>query len=237
MNAILNKVPLAEPALFRLRSLVPLAAADIDAIESAALERREVSPRCEIQVEGSSIKERLILLSGWAFHARVLRDGRRQILGYVLPGDLLGNCYHRNAVAATSVIAVTPLALCRAPTPEPDGNLSEAFAVAAATDAHYLYRHITRLGRLSAFERIADWLLEIRERLASSGLTNGHEFALPLTQELIADTLGLTNVHVNRTLQTMRRDGLIELRGGRVLILDELALNRLVDPCPLQISR
>lgn len=239
MNANLNKAHLASAAILRLRSLVPLNPEDLAALERASLERCEVSPRCELQVAGMRIKEPLLLLSGWAYHAQVLLDGRRQISGFLLPGDLIGNCQHSNPAAATSVIALTPVSFCRAPMPARDhatSSLAEAYALSAATDMHHLYRHITRLGRLSAFERIADWLLEIRQRLQACGLAAGTEFPLPLTQEVIADTLGLTNVHVNRTLQAMRRDGLVEIRSGRVKILDEHALESLVQYHPPTVT-
>jgi CRP-like cAMP-binding protein len=226
------------PALTRLAALAPLDAGDVAAIQQLARARSAISARREIMTEGKAIRERQILLSGWAYRVRSLRDGRRQILGFLLPGDLLGNCRQANPVAVTSVMAMTPVEICPAPTPsESDGGLAQAYAVSGAIDEHYLYRQITRLGRLSALERIADWLLEIRERLSLSGLTVGNRFSLPLTQETIADTLGLTSVHVNRMLQTLRRSGALEFTGGSVTILDEDQLSQMVDVPPVRVSQ
>ena len=77
---------------------------------------------------------------------------------------------------------------------------------------------ITRLGRRTAYERFGNLLLELYHRLHVVGLARDGRFALPLTQEMLADALGLSVVHVNRTVQQMRRDGLLELRAGTVVI-------------------
>ena len=139
----------------------------------------------------------------------------------------------------TTVAAITDLVLCPAPLPSQagaDDGLAEAYAVSNALDQQYLCLHIVRLGRLNAMERIADWLLELRERLNLSGEAPDDSFILPVTQEIIADALGLTSVHVNRTLQAMRRDGLLELRGGAVTLLDVAQLTALADYRPPRIA-
>jgi CRP-like cAMP-binding protein len=76
---------------------------------------------------------------------------------------------------------------------------------------------------MSAYERIQDWLSEIHERLLLAGRAGPESFPMPLTQEMLADALGLTSVHVNRTLQAMRRDGVLEWRGGTVRLLQGAA--------------
>lgn len=226
------------PALTRLAALAPLDGADVAAIEQLSRMRSSIPARREILTEGKAIREPQILLSGWAYRVRSLRDGRRQILGFLLPGDLLGNCRQANPVAVTSVMAMTPVDICPAPTPnQGGGGLAQAYAISGAIEEHYLFRQITRLGRLSALERIADWLLEIRERLSLSGLAVGNRFSLPLTQETMADTLGLTSVHVNRMLQTLRRSGAVEFTGGSVTILDEDQLSQLVEVQPARVSQ
>jgi CRP-like cAMP-binding protein len=81
-----------------------------------------------------------------------------------------------------------------------------------------------RLGRQTALERTAHLFLELRQRLAAVGLADGARFPLPLTQEVLADTLGLSIVHMNRTLQQLRREGLVEVKSGWARLLDPAAL-------------
>jgi CRP-like cAMP-binding protein len=95
---------------------------------------------------------------------------------------------------------------------------------------------VTRLGRLNAQERIGDLLLELNERLALAGLADPQGFAMPLTQEMLADALGLTPVHVNRMLQLARREGDIEWRPGRVTLTDVAALAQKVGRAPVRVS-
>jgi CRP-like cAMP-binding protein len=92
-----------------------------------------------------------------------------------------------------------------------------------------LLDHAVRLGRLTAFERVAHFLLELQQRLEIAGLGDRQRFPLPLTQEILADALGLSIVHVNRTLQQLRRTGLIELRSGVAILVQPDALAKLCD--------
>jgi CRP-like cAMP-binding protein len=83
-----------------------------------------------------------------------------------------------------------------------------------------LVRHIVRLGRLPAYERVADLLVDLHERQRRAGLADARTMNLPLTQEALADHLGLSIVHVNRTLQQLRRDRMIDYHAGRVVMRD-----------------
>lgn len=175
----------------------------------------------------------LLLAAGWAARVRLFNDGRRQILSLLLPGDLIGPLYRHAAASPVTVTALTEVTLIPAPAARPGSTLDQAYAAGAALGQAQLYRQIARLGRLSAYERLADWLLEIHDRLSAAGLVNGTAFAMPLTQEVLADTLGLTSVHINRTLQSMRRDGVLDLRSGTARISDPQRLASLVDHRPV----
>lgn len=216
-------------AITRLSNLAPLSEADHAALRDAELERRRFAAHREIQGEGKPAGAPLLVLSGWAARVRTFSDGRRQLLGLVLPADLIGSWHHGDAPAPTSVMALSEVTLVPAPAAAPGTGLARAYAAAAALESAQLYRQIARLGRLSAYERLADWLLEVRERLAAAGLASGNSFPMPLTQEVLADTLGLTSVHINRTLQSMRRDGVLDLRSGTVRLADPEQLAALVD--------
>lgn len=227
-------LPSADPVIRRFSALAPLTDDAFEALRRTARAQRVVAARREIYADGGRIAEPLIILAGWAYRSHILADGRRQILSFALPGDLIGFHHHANPAAASSVIALTELVLC----PLPDslaGGIAEAFAVSNALDGVHHLRHITRLGRMSAQERIADWLLETRDRLLLSGSTLGNSFPLPVTQEFMADTLGLTSVHVNRTLQSMRREGLISLRSGMIILHDPERLASAIDYRPARV--
>jgi CRP-like cAMP-binding protein len=225
--------PILATRLLRLATLEPL---ELQALQMAEREHRRRPPRRELITEGAPLRERFALLSGWACRQRILRDGRRQILGFLLPGDLIGMCRHANPIAATTIVAVTEVVTCPVPDAGPGSGLSEAYARSAALEEQFFLAHIMRLGRLNAYERMADWLLETQDRLAAAGLSLGNEFPLPLTQEMLADALGLTSVHVNRTLKALRLDGLVTSRGGMISLSGRGQLERLVDYKPARVS-
>lgn len=231
--------PTVEAAVTRLAALAPLADSEVELLRAAAKLPRHFPVHREIQLEGQPVGGPSIILSGWACRVQIFRDGRRQILILLLPGDVIGLCSHRSAITAASAISLTDASLCPAPvvgsgleTP----GLAEAYRRSRAMEEAYLLRQIARLGRLNAHERIADWLLELRDRLGLAGMVNGDSFPMPLTQEALADILGLTSVHVNRTLQSMRREGLIDLRGGTMRLIDIPRLETLVGYRPARVS-
>lgn len=221
--------------LARLNALAPLDQDDLRALKLAVCSRRTVGSNYELVEEGSPVGEPSILLSGWIGRSRLFPDGRRQILSLLVPGDLLGVCRQTNPLAATGMVTLTPAILCPAPTARPGSDLAEAYARSGAIEEFHLFRQIARLGRLSAYERTTDLLLELCNRLAAVKLGTAEEFPMPLTQEVLADLLGLTSVHVNRTLQTLRREGLLELRSGVARLKDAGRLAELVDHRPASI--
>jgi CRP-like cAMP-binding protein len=175
------------------------------------------------------------MLEGWACRHHLLADGRRQILQFILPGDLIGF----DAMAPTPLDRGPVLALTRVVwadgaalydavggTPAGWSGLATAITRAEKIAQVRLIDHVVRLGRQSAYERMAHLLLELHERLSGAGLADGDSFPLPLTQEVIADALALSVVHVNRVLQRLRAERRIAVRGGRATLLkpDALAL-------------
>ena len=211
------------PAIARLSALAPLDGADLHVLEAAAVTTRRLGSRRELLREGETLVRPILVLSGWAAQVRELSDGRRQLIGVVLPGELVGALACEGAVAATAVITLSDVLLCRPPHRSDlatGSGLLAAYEASGALAEQHLLAQITRLGRLNAYERTADLLLELHDRLALSGLAGGGRLPLPLTQEMLADLLGLTSVHVNRTLQQLRREGNITLAGGRAVIHD-----------------
>lgn len=226
-----NAVSDFSPGLHRLASLIEINEAARRALWDSARLARSTPARGELVVEGKLLREPRILLDGWAAKICEMPDGRRQILGLLLPGDLIGLRQHRNPIACATIIALTPVYSCPAPS---HAGLEGSYGVSVALQEAYQTRQIMRLGRMSAFERLADLLLELHARLPMSVAAN--QFPLPMTQEMLADLLGITSVHVNRTLQAMRKSGLIELRHGTVRLLRLEHLVEMVDYKPAVVS-
>lgn len=214
-------------AVVRFGRLARLTDMDRAALAKAASGTRLVAARRDVLMEGDAIGFATILLSGWACRVRDLNDGRRQIIDFILPGELIGNCHYDQPRALSTVLALTDITLCTAPEALPGSGLADAYSASAALNEATLFRQITRLGRLSALQRVADLVLELHERLSLSDHAQPNSFLLPLTQEVLADVLGLTSVHVNRTLKSLKSEGLVSIGSGRVTIHQPSALRSL----------
>lgn len=159
--------------------------------------------------EGNHSAHLYTLLSGWAFRYKTLPDGRRQILNYMLPGDLVGLQGSVIGEMQHSVEALSPLVLCVFQR----NRLSELFSNhpglgfditwLAAQEERMLDDHLLSLGRRSAIERAAYLIAFLYHRAMSVGLTDQRSLYLPITQMHVADTLGLSIVHTNKTLRKL----------------------------------
>ena len=233
----------ADLLIRRLESLGPLDGAARSFIGAMSPRRHEHIAGEELCEEGELIRTPRLVISGWGSRLRYLPDGRRQIFTFLLPGDTLGLCERLEPLALTSAVTLTPMetvdisplaTALRSEAPEHAG-LREAMALAARSEEAALLDHMVRLGRQTAYERTAHLLVEICHRLATVGLGD-RRFRLPLTQEILADALGLSLVHVNRTLMQLRRDRLVILKGSSAELpdLERLALIANYAPQPLQ---
>jgi CRP-like cAMP-binding protein len=234
--AALSGTHLAGPAVTRLLALAELDGDARNALQRAIAASVTDRSRSELLSEGQEIGAPLLVVEGWAARVRILPDGRRQFLGFLLPGELIGMCPHSRPLALCTVVAITPVRTCRAPDPALFPALREAYAVSKALEEAHLLAQITRLGRLNALERLGDVMLELLERLALGGQVRNATFAMPLTQEMLSDVLGLTPVHVNRMVQQARRLGWFEWRAKRVTIKDAAALAAEVGRTPTRVQ-
>lgn len=167
------------------------------------------------------------LLEGWVALYTLLEDGRRQIVHFALPGAVLGVLASKRSQATFGAQALTDVvvsvisdaALGSMSRDEP--AIAMRLARSLARDCSMAYDHMTSIGRRSARERIAHLLLELftRYRAQWPG-TRIEEMALPLTQEQIGDATGLTFVHVNRVLSTLRKERIVEFHYRRLRIVD-----------------
>ena len=131
-------------------------------------------------------------------------------------------------MASSTVIAITDVDVCVAPDASVSPALARAYAKSCALEEAHLLKQILRLGRLDANERLADLFLELFERLDLAGLVVNGRFVMPPTQEVVADAVGLTSVHVNRTLQALRRQGTVEWKGRELVLPNPELLRRSV---------
>jgi CRP/FNR family transcriptional regulator, anaerobic regulatory protein len=171
-----------------------------------------------------------VICEGWAFTFLMLFDGRRQILSFLLPGDVVATTALLKDRLSHSIQALTDLRYCRFSKPELRSLMAEEpkvfdqYASICAAEREETDQLVTDLGRRTADERIARLVLALMARLGARGLVQDASFAFPLRQRHIADATGLTPVHVSRVIGSFRNAGLIEITGRflRVLNLDEL---------------
>jgi CRP-like cAMP-binding protein len=212
--------------LRRYSSLARLDAGDIELIRSLRHGQTTVPAGHELESEGMAARAPGLVLAGWACHYRMLSDGRRMILRFLVPGDAIALHARRRApLASTAAVTTCKLAdatpLWRAVHAPECANtaLARAHQAVELQDETYLIDHLVRLGRQSAIERVCHLFLELHWRLQAVGLAHARAFPMPLTQEALADALGLSVVHLNRTLQRLRRDRIIACERARVVLL------------------
>lgn len=188
--------------------------------------------RTIIRREGEDPSTVFLLLRGWASSSQLLPDGRRQITKVHLPGDMLGTpsmCLTRAAETLTTLTAATVsrvsvVALGKLMMEEP--RIAMGLFLCAQQERVALMDSLAAIGQTSALARLSGLLLCFHERLKLCGTITGDTYDLPVTQEQIADVLGLTSVHVNRTMRELDRMGVITRVGHRVT-LDVAALQKI----------
>jgi CRP-like cAMP-binding protein len=183
-----------------------------------------VDPGATILVEGTHSAHLFTVLAGWGFRYKTLEDGRRQILNYVMPGDLIGLQGTIVGEMQHSVETLSPVALCVFQRDElmtlynKHPSLALDITWIAAQEERMLDEHLLSIGRRSALERAAYLIAFLFERGRRLDLFNGRK-SIPITQQHIADTLGLSIVHTNKTLKKLAVLNLIrwQERGCEVL--------------------
>jgi CRP-like cAMP-binding protein len=198
-----------DPFIARLRHFTEISLQDIDNLRMA------------IETELVVKKRRDLVLDGYEF-----RNGKRQIVNFILPGDVVGLPGSFLDRAANSVIAVSEMTLQICPLEtfvalcyrRPKFGLLLSWL--AAQEAANYAEHVIDVGRRTPIERLAHLLLEIHFRLVVVGHAANAAFALPFTQEMLSDALGLSVPHLNRVLTKLRADGLIAMTERHVEFTD-----------------
>lgn len=231
------------PLARRLRQLAALSPIEIRVLRDFEAAARPVRHGREIITQGRRYDALFAINEGIAIRYRILHDGRRQVLNIALPGDFVGYpaCFFESAIYSVGALTdavVTPIpfgALIGLIEQHP--RLATAIFWSLSAEAAIYTEHLTDVGRRTALERVAHFLLELLVRFQIIGLADDSSYPMPLTQELIGDALGLSVPHVNRTLRQLRADDLVGIEAHRVSIRDVEALSALADFEPSYLSR
>ena len=174
--------------------------------------------------QGEINYETYVLRKGWILVTRTLKDGKRQVFRSVLPGDFFGFQPDLKGPSIYSAITLTDCVICVVPNlvnlcrfqPE----LALRLAWLSACDMALMEMYLASIAQRNARERISFMALELYMRMKLRGLNRGYTIQFPLLQEDIADALGLTTIHVNRTLHSLREDKLLKIEKHELTILD-----------------
>ena len=228
----------------RLSSLSPLSHDDIASLRGLGAQVTRVRANADIVLPGAQFEHAVLVADGLVGRYLPLGDGRRQITAIHLPGEIAD--LHRVATprAGSALQALTNAAIVLVSGRElksialASPRITQAFWVYSAVDAAVLSRWAVNLGRREARVRMAHLLCEIGLRMESSGQGLRTDFLLDLTQPQMGDALGLTAVHVNRTLKALKESGAVEIEGRIFRIPDwpRLAAIAEFDPEYLQIE-
>lgn len=228
MNVESGQIPCRACPLRRLPLFAHATPSEIDFIETFKMGELHGKAGAAIYLEGAASPHLFTLLSGWAFRYKTLSDGRRQILNYILPGDFLGLQTTLADSLDHGIEALTDVRLCvfsRDRLPDLFRNqpsLALDVTWLAARDERILDDHLLAVGRRRARERVAFLLWHLLTRGRESGLVDeSGEMMLPATQQHLADTLGLSLVTFNKTLQRLRTTGFFVFSNRRLKIVDE----------------
>jgi CRP-like cAMP-binding protein len=212
------------PLLRKLSNFAALSEEESTAIVDSCRDVREVGAREDVISQGDRTGGVKLLLEGFACRYKTLEDGRRQIVAYFVPGDLcdlrvfiLKRMDHSiGAIAPSKVATIAPDNVLKLMHSYP--TLTRALWWSTLVEEAIAREWIVNMGQRNALERTAHLFCELLYRFRAVGLNQGLSCTLPLTQVELAETLGLSAVHVNRTLQELRRQKLITLDDGRLTI-------------------
>jgi len=215
----------------KLATFADLTADDRVALEAAVAQTRLLPAKHTLIHEGDAPELAQVVLDGFACRSKHLADGGRQIVAYVLPGDFGAYQPHAEGGVDYSVTTLSSCLVAEISRPTllrllDRPSISRALWRATQLEASILRAWITNNGRRDSESRIAHLVCELYVRLRAVGRVEGNGFQLPLSQEDLADTAGLSTVHTNRCLQSLRAQALIRLKGGALEILDPVGLAR-----------
>jgi CRP-like cAMP-binding protein len=209
------------------------------------IKREHISAAAGTQMirAGQDSAELYTLYSGWAFRFKMLPDGRRQILNFLLPGDLIGLQAAMFDAAQHGIEALTEVELCLLPRQRVWDLFGRMPALAfdvtwlGAREESYVDENLLSAGRRNAAERIAALIVILYRRANALGLVADRTFAFPLSQQHLADALGLSLVHTNKTLARLRRMGMYTQTNGALTLTNPRVLERIAQYFDRELPR
>jgi CRP-like cAMP-binding protein len=231
------------PFIARLSRYADLDQAGIESLRRLIEADIAVKRRNDLVAEGYEYRKFSFVGEGFAARYRLLRNGKRQVVNVLVPGDVIGLPVSFLERAPYSVIAITDvrlqvcdfdafIQLCYR---QPQCGLVLSWL--AVQEAAIYAEHIVDTGRRTPLERLARFLLEIHWRLETVGYATASSFELPFSQEVLGDVLGLSVPHLNRMVAQLRVNGLIAIVERRVELADLPAIRRFCHFQPLDLVR
>ncbi len=205
------------------------------ALEAALSPPRTIEAGKDVLCEDEVCDHLHILISGWAVRYKTTSDGSRQIISFVLPGELANLDAYLFCNPGFSVRVLTSARVVSLPCEialdlaQRSSGIAAGFAQLAICENAILSQWALCMGRMTALQRLAHLFCELAVRLSVDAGEGNVTFEAPVTQELLADTVGLTTVHLNRTLKQLREAGLVEVRRYRIAIPDIARLRSFAD--------
>ena len=217
----------------KLRGYSLLSGEDLAMLDEACSNVRKVRAGYDLIREGDKPGPVFVVLDGWACRYKILPDGSRQIIAFLMPGDF---CDLHAGLLDEMDHSIGTLTACRIATIsretmdrllESTPTLTRAFWLAQLIDEGVLRAWIVSMGRRDSMERLAHLMLELYTRMRNIGLAGDGSCEMPLTQTVLADALGLTPVHVNRVLRVLRERGAMALGSSTLTLLNAAELVRI----------
>jgi len=210
----------------KLRGFGTLSAAESEALLEATGRPRKIAAKRDLIREGAEPGPVFIVLEGWACRYKILPSGTRQILAFLMPGDCCDLHVGLLAEMDHSIQTITPALVATIDRGEMNElmdrhrGIARAMYISQLIDEGTMRAWITSMGRRSSVERVAHLMCELYLRARNIGLTDEGDLELPVSQLLIADALGMTQVHANRVLKKQRLAGAMSFGRGRLHIVD-----------------
>jgi CRP-like cAMP-binding protein len=224
-----------EPLITKLGLLADLDKEDRAAIRALPVTLKPARPNCYLVREGDTATSCCLLIDGYACRHKAASNGSRQIVSFHHPGDLLDlqhlwleRADHNIQTISDAVVGWVPIAALRALSRDRP-RIGEALWRDTLIDASIYREWVLNVGRRDAKQRIAHMLCEFAVRRQAAGLGSPEDFVLPMTQEHIADATGLTAIHVNRMLQALGNEGVIQREKRHIAIADWQRMRRVAD--------
>ena len=221
-----------KPSTYRFTEFVPLTGAELQAVESLSVQRLQLRRHDTIRSQGDAVHDIYLLIDGWVGCCMDVAAGTRQMVKVHLPGDVLGTPSMTLGDAAESLVALSRATVEVIPIIAFARLFKSSTRIAAASflsslkERVFLMDRLTSVARTSAVQRLAAFLINVHHRLKVVGLEE-QQFHLPLSQHELADVIGITPVHANRTWAQLERTGLIRRQGKLVVLLDVEGLKSL----------